>query len=636
MKAILVKEKLLALVFAMLLVFTWWVYQPALSGPFLLDDYDNLGALAGGVDDVGGVVNYLSHGNAGPLGRPISKLSFLLNDNAWPSTADTFKRTNLLIHLMVGVFIFATFRLVFRQLMMGKNAAWLALGVAAIFLLHPIQVSTVMYVVQRMTQLASLFVMVGVFFHCYLRLKFPEPNAGQLLLMAVSAGFFTLLAAFSKEMGALLPVYLLVIESTILGRAKRSRLFCWWLRLVLWLPSIAIAGYLCYLPRWIPSYKSRDFSLGERLLTEPIVLLEYLLRIANSRVHGLGLFHDDYVVYTRISDPQVFLSLFAVIASIVLSVVFRKRAPLIAFGVLWFFAGHLIESTTVSLELYFEHRNYLPIIGPVVVLAALVVGLLRRVSEYWRFLSGILAAGVLLITGFSTAGYASEWRSFDVLAPIWSSEHPDSPRAQRTYAQLLASKGMYSAALFELDAAHERFPNDVSIPLMSIAFSCLGGEGYRYELQDLVSRQTSYRITDGLRPAAESLFKMLGGGLCSELIEGAHVMAKSLFELEGAKTKKRVLASVRKMSGDIYYKQGDFYPALEAFALVDQIAPSPSSALRLSDVFFRIGDLEQMKSFLLLARKREESHILGMAQSRSLEYQAKLDFVDDLQKKYGR
>jgi len=260
---------------------------------------------------------------------------------------------------------------------------------------------------------------------------------------------------------------------------------------------------------------------------------------------------------------------------------------------------------------------------------------LRRVSEYWRCLSGILAAGILIITGFSTAGYASEWRSFDVLAPIWSSEHPDSPRAQRTYAQLLASKGMYSAALFELDAAHERFPNDVSIPLMSIAFSCLGGEGYRYELQDLVSRQTSYRITDGLRPAAESLFKMLGGGLCSELIEGAHVMAKSLFELEGAKTKKRVLASVRKMSGDIYYKQGDFYPALEAFALVDQIAPSPSSALRLSDVFFRIGDLEQMKSFLLLARKREESHILGMAQSRSLEYQAKLDFVDDLQKKYG-
>lgn len=636
MKGVVAKEVFLALAFAVLLVLTWWVYLPALSGPFLLDDYDNLGALAGGVDGVGGVVNYLSHGNAGPLGRPISKLSFLLNDNAWPSTADTFKRTNLLIHLMVGVFIFASFRLVFRQLMTGKNAAWLALGAAAVFLLHPIQVSTVMYVVQRMTQLASLFVMVGVFCHCYLRLKFHDPSVNQLLLMAVSAGFFTLLAVFSKEVGALLPVYLLVIESTLFSRVKRSRLFCWWLRLVLWLPSVAIAGYLCYLPRWIPSYKSRDFSLSERLLTEPIVLLEYLLRIANARVHGLGLFHDDYVVYTRISDPQVLVSLFVVIASIVLAVVFRKRASLIAFGVLWFFAGHLIESTTVPLELYFEHRNYLPIIGPVVVLAALLVGLLRRVSEYWRYLSGVLAAGVLLITGFSTAGYASEWRSFDVLAPIWSSEHPDSPRAQRTYAQLLASKGMYSAALMELDAANQRFPDDISIPLMSIAFSCLGGEGYRYELQNLVSRQSSYRITDGLRPSAESLFQMLGDGLCPELIEGVHVMAAGLFELEGAKTKQRVLASVRKLSGDIYYKQGDYYAALEAFALVDQIAPSPSSALRLSDVFYRMGDLEQMKSFLLLAREREGARFLGMAQSRSLEYQAKLDFVDDLQKKYGR
>jgi hypothetical protein len=83
------REKYVALLFMLLLVAAWMVYQPAIEGPFLLDDYDNLGLLSNNIDSLGGLNYYLSHGNAGPLGRPIAKLSFLLDDNAWPSEASS-------------------------------------------------------------------------------------------------------------------------------------------------------------------------------------------------------------------------------------------------------------------------------------------------------------------------------------------------------------------------------------------------------------------------------------------------------------------------------------------------------------------------------------------------------------------
>ena len=91
----------------LLLGLTWWVYQPGSSGAFLFDDWANLPVLGqrGGVDSADSFVGYLISGIAGPTGRPVALLSFLLDANAWPADAAPFKHTNVLLHLLNGALL---------------------------------------------------------------------------------------------------------------------------------------------------------------------------------------------------------------------------------------------------------------------------------------------------------------------------------------------------------------------------------------------------------------------------------------------------------------------------------------------------------------------------------------------------
>ena len=55
-----------------------------------------------------------------------------------------------------------------------------------------------------------------------------------------------------------------------------------------------------------------------------------------------------------------------------LALVVRKKQPLVSLGVLWFFTGHLLESTILPLEIAHEHRNYLPLLGIIIAMIGLI------------------------------------------------------------------------------------------------------------------------------------------------------------------------------------------------------------------------------------------------------------------------
>src|SRR5690606_1905372 len=91
-------------------------FIPALSGGFLFDDYSNLllehdWRIASLKWEY--VVRSLSHGDAGPLGRPLALLSFGLTflfaglDPYW------FKLGNLLLHAFNGALVFCFCRVLF-------------------------------------------------------------------------------------------------------------------------------------------------------------------------------------------------------------------------------------------------------------------------------------------------------------------------------------------------------------------------------------------------------------------------------------------------------------------------------------------------------------------------------------------
>src|SRR5690606_6940387 len=132
-----------------------------LRGGFFFDDYLNLDAMGdyGGVTDWETFRAFVFSGWSGPTGRPISLASFLLNDNSWPSYAPWFKKTNLLIHVLCGLLLCWASLLLLRNFksVPERQAQWIAVLACAFWLLHPYMVSTTLYVVQRMAQLATLF-----------------------------------------------------------------------------------------------------------------------------------------------------------------------------------------------------------------------------------------------------------------------------------------------------------------------------------------------------------------------------------------------------------------------------------------------------------------------------------------------
>ena len=108
--------------------------------------------------------------------------------------------------------------------------------------------------------------------------------------------------------------------------------------------------------RWI-----RGRGPSASVLTEPRVLLDYLRLLLVPRVLSNGVYNDDYAWSTGLAASGVDAA----------GACWRDRRAgrrrLRHGGArrrwqppLFFFAGHLLESTTIPLELYFEHRNYLP------------------------------------------------------------------------------------------------------------------------------------------------------------------------------------------------------------------------------------------------------------------------------------
>src|SRR6185369_4769326 len=125
---------------------------PGLRGGFLFDDFANLPALGafGPIDNVATFLYYITSGSADPTGRPLALLSFLIDARNWPADPAPFKRTNLLLHLLNGALLgWLLLRLGKALALDATRATIAAVFGSALWLLHPLLVSTVLYIVQR-------------------------------------------------------------------------------------------------------------------------------------------------------------------------------------------------------------------------------------------------------------------------------------------------------------------------------------------------------------------------------------------------------------------------------------------------------------------------------------------------------
>lgn len=463
-----------ALLYALLSVAAFCAW-PAIDGPFIFDDYpnlQNLGQLQGALDrSTIGVYLFSFLDNPG---RPLAALSFLIEDANWPAAPADFKRDNLLMHLLVGCLVFLLARALARLQDAGEaKAAWIALACCAMWLLHPMQLSATMLVVQRMTILSALFVVSGLLFYLRIFARSRSPGFWHVALAGLLLGTFGGLAFLCKENGVLIFAYATALNLTLLAPSL-SRLSAANRWLLVWgaaSPIMVLALIALLRPGTIlDAYAFRDFTLGERLLTECRILVDYLAAITWPRMGGQGVFHDDYVVSRSLLDPLTTLpALLAVLGLLGSALWLRRRAPLFAFALLWFFAGHLIESTVVALELYFEHRNYLPMVGPLFALASTAINATSRN----RIAALALLALWLATAAFSTRINARIWGDREALATVWLHERPQSVRSVQMLASFYADTGQLDRARATLDAGADRIQRPNSLGLQRVLLDCI-------------------------------------------------------------------------------------------------------------------------------------------------------------------
>jgi protein O-mannosyl-transferase len=425
----------------LMLVLGFAVYLPGLPGDFVFDDFSNIvsnPAVTSPIHSLNGLWQSMLSAPMGGLLRPISMLSFILNAALFGLSPMGFKIVNIGIHLCCGVLLWSVARELLRAYASASRhdlsratIEWLSLASTTLWLVHPLNLTTVLYSVQRETSLGALFTAAAILAYLVGRRR-QQQGKGRVLIWLVSP-LCTVVGMLCKENAALTPLYLLVIEWTLLrfqAVDERSRREIYWYFIVfLLLPMLAVASLMAARPGFFfAAYGARDFTLYQRLLSESRILLDYLRWLAVPDLGQLGLFHEDILPSRGLLQPLSTLPSVAGIAALLATAVWlRRRLPLLSFGILWFFAGHVMESTILPLELTFEHRNYLPGFG----LILGVVGTLYPWAAergYGKLSKGVLGAA-LAILALSTTMRSFEWRSELSFAQYEAQHHPHSPRA---------------------------------------------------------------------------------------------------------------------------------------------------------------------------------------------------------------
>lgn len=506
---------------AVLLFAAVFAYWPGLAGPFLLDDFGSIADLGdrGGVRDWSTFKAFVFGGHAGTLGRPVALLSFLIDGNNWPTDPWPFKRTNLLIHLLNGALIGLLATKILRVLEFDKqDARWIALISAACWLLHPFLVSTTLYAVQRMAQLSTLFVFAGLNVHIYGRSFLRTRPLRAYLIMCLSAGLFTLLAVFSKENGILLPLLIGVLEITIFA-SQRSRLGAlspYWSALFILVPTafvVYLLGDRALRDDFFDIVPPRDFSAYERLLTQPRVLADYLRHWFIPELYTAGVFQDHFLKSNGFLSPiTTLMGILLHGALILVSLLKRREWPLFAFAVLFFYGGHVLESSVVKLELYFEHRNYMT---AAFLFLPLVVLLRSKGSRQVFF--GVAVAALFVLGGF-TRYSATVWQDFPSIVEASARKAPTSARAQAQYAVQLFNAGRYEESQQVIDRAVDLVDSEHPLLLVNrLIIRCHTGILSTSEFDDVAELVTKRPYDVRLLNLYTGLIDSVGMGKCPEV-----------------------------------------------------------------------------------------------------------------------
>lgn len=427
-----------------LLAFTTLIYYPGLSGSFIFDDTSNI------VDNPAVHMESPSaetlseaataYGDRLPH-RPLATISLAFDYWMWAGDPFGFKLTNLGLHLLITLAALILANQLFRLggMQTGLRAPfWAALAVAALWAVHPLQVSTVLYVVQRMEMLAALFIILSLVAYIQGRVRLRSGKGGGGWLIGLS-GLCTLVAISSKETGILAPFFMLALELFIFRFAASDARLSKLLKLAFGVLVILSLGIyvLWVIPEFVfgDRFVKRDFTWYERLVTQFRVLPMYIGWVLFPATDQYLFYYDQFQHSEGLLRPVTTLLGGLFLLSLAVGAwTLRNHAPLIALGIVWFLVAHALTSNLVSLELVFEHRNYFASLAVLITITAMLAKL-GALQHCWTSAAALCLVLVLGL-GSLTAIRSATWGDPMNLALHHVEINPLSERAGLDLAEL--------------------------------------------------------------------------------------------------------------------------------------------------------------------------------------------------------
>jgi len=351
-------------------------YGHTLDVPFYLDDnYSLRGNEAIQQVDLGALWKLYA-------ARIVGYLTFALDYAVHGYTLAGYHLVNILIHVLatfmayqVALALLKTPRL---ESMANEQAIlWLPLITALIFAIHPLQIQAVTYIVQRLASLVALFYLSSLY--CYLQFRLSKTPKKKIIF-----GFLLIisgcLALFTKQNAVTIPLVFLLLEWIFFNPQRK----------------IIIAGAICTSIGLLGAYllfpivlnqelfafiseRTRETVLLSRieyLSVQMHVLWSYILRFLLPV--NLALIYE-YAVPESFFSPGIFFPAVFHAGLILAAVLNRKAFPLAAFGILFYYTAHLVESSIIPIrDFAFDHRTYLPNFGLCLLVGSLVVAYLSR------------------------------------------------------------------------------------------------------------------------------------------------------------------------------------------------------------------------------------------------------------------
>lgn len=510
--------------------------------------------------------------------RFIPYITFALNYKINQLNPFGYHLVNFALHILNSAFVFYLTSLILKSpgisKIKNKNTNLVPIIAAGIFVIHPIQTQAVNFISQRITLVASLFYFLTLIFYLYYRLSNELKTKTIYFCLCVLSFVCSL---FSKENSYTLSIVILMTElilfsGKIYSKKKLVLQFLPFLLIPMFIFSLTYLGNSASPINTIVSLNMLDevkITRSEYFFTELNVIRKYLSLLLFPISQNVDY---DFPIAKNFFEVSVIFSALLISTLIYFAYVLRKKKPLLSFGILFFFAALLIESTLIPIkDVIFEHRLYLPSFGFILACISICQNLKKR---------NLLILTILILGVFSmlTVKRNRVWLSE---YSLWKDTVNKSPKKPRVHYNL----GVASYGIGKTEEAKKAFKNTIALdPGYNGAYRNLA-EIYRQENNysqaiELLKRAIQISSEDkNLKASLASVFAKKGD------YNQAISVYKGILDFDPEN------ALVYNDLGLVYFMQDDRQMALSALQKAIELDPKYEIAyLNLANLYFQFGD----------------------------------------------